>query len=69
MKSIKPTTKQRGFFDLGLSVLVLALAGGVIYGVENTHEAQLAAQSQQQQEPQPAQVAAPESTGTDVALR
>ena len=46
MKSIHHSQAQRGFFDLGMSLLVLALAGGVIYGAESTHAEQLAAEQQ-----------------------
>ena len=35
MKSIQHSPRQLGFFDLGMSFLVLALAGGVIYGAES----------------------------------
>ena len=46
MKSVHHSKAQRGFFDLGMSLLVLALAGGVIYGAESSHAEQLAAEQQ-----------------------
>ena len=47
MKSIHRAGRQSGFVDLGISLVVIALAGGVAYGVE--HEAEVApAQSTQE---------------------
>ena len=49
MKSIHHSQAQRGFFDLGMSLLVLALAGGVIYGAESAHAEQQAVTTAAQQ--------------------
>jgi hypothetical protein len=37
MKSHNISRKQFGFFDLGLSLLVLALAGSSVYLIESNH--------------------------------
>lgn len=37
------SNRQSGFFDFGMSLFVIALASGVIYGVEGSHEEQIAA--------------------------
>lgn len=46
MKCIHRSKRQQGFFDLGMSVLVFALAGGLIYGAETERTEQLAAEQQ-----------------------
>ncbi len=40
MKTKHYAKPQRGFFDFGMSVLVLALAGGFIYGAESSRAEQ-----------------------------
>jgi hypothetical protein len=47
MKSVNHSNRQSGFFDLGMSLLVLAIAGGVVYGVENSHAEKTAANQQE----------------------
>ena len=41
MKSVNRSKRQSGFFDLGISLIVLALAGGVVYGVESSQGEQI----------------------------
>ena len=53
MKSIHNSARQRGFFDLGLSLLVLALAGGVIYGAESSRTEQQSIAAVQAEQPAP----------------
>jgi hypothetical protein len=43
MKSLNQSNRQSGFFDLGMSLIVIAIAGGVIYGAESSHAEQIAA--------------------------
>jgi hypothetical protein len=46
MKTIHHSTPQRGFFDLGISILVLALAGGFLYIDESSHAERLSTEEQ-----------------------
>ena len=43
MKQVNRSRRQSGFFDLGMSLLVIAIAGGVVYGVESAQQEQVAA--------------------------
>ncbi|MGD8351086.1 MAG: hypothetical protein PVI79_17695 [Gammaproteobacteria bacterium] len=36
MKSLNRSNRQSGFVDLGMSLIVILLAGGVAYGVESS---------------------------------
>ena len=47
MKNRKKTTQQHGFFDLGLSVAILALSGAFAYAVTPDQDDRLAAQDPQ----------------------
>ena len=47
MKSVNRSKRQSGFFDLGISLIVLAVAGGVVYGVENSRGEQVAVEQAQ----------------------
>jgi len=38
MKAHSKTNKQRGFFDLGLSLLILAVAGGTVLLTESARQ-------------------------------
>ena len=62
MKSKHPAKRQRGFFDLGLSVLVLALAGGVVYGVESSRAEQQSVAGAEDQPAAAVEVSAADST-------
>lgn len=46
MHTLKTLAKQNGFFDLGLSLIILAIGGGTTYLVKEAHEEQLAAEMQ-----------------------
>jgi len=46
MKSYNVNKKQLGFFDLGLSVLILALAGGSVYFTEKDADEKYAQQQE-----------------------
>jgi hypothetical protein len=37
MKPFDRSRRQSGFFDLGMSLFIIAIAGGVIYGAESSH--------------------------------
>ena len=43
MKAPDKSKNQSGFFDLGISLLVLAIAGGSIYLIEHPHTEKTAA--------------------------
>ncbi len=47
MKNRKKTKQQRGFFDLGLSVAILALSGAFAYTVAPEQDDRLATQDPQ----------------------
>ena len=46
MKTIHHSKPQRGFFDLGISAVVLVLAGALFYGAESSQAEPLAAEEQ-----------------------
>ena len=74
MKSPNRSSRQSGFFDFGMSLLILAVAGGVVYGVESSRSEQIAAQQHrlaaEQAEPTAmAEFSARENTDAVSALR
>jgi hypothetical protein len=48
MKAHSKTTKQSGFFDLGLSLVILALAGGTVLLVESEQQENIETAANQQ---------------------
>lgn len=50
MKSVNRSKRQSGFFDLGISLIVLTLAGGVVYGVESSRSGQVVVEESQEAE-------------------
>ena len=46
MKTPRTTKRQFGFFDFGLSLLILAVASGSIYVVEQNEQERLAMQQE-----------------------
>jgi hypothetical protein len=47
MKTLYTPPQQLGFFDLGLSFLILAIAGGSVYFIEHDQAEKLAQQREQ----------------------
>jgi hypothetical protein len=43
MKSLNRSNRQAGFVDLGMSLVVIMLAGGIAYGIESSPADQVAA--------------------------
>ena len=47
MKSLNRSMRQSGFFDFGMSLFILAVAGGVVWGTESSRLEQTATQQQE----------------------
>ena len=58
--------KQAGFFDAGLSVLILALAGGAVYITESITDADIASTAEQQATTARVVVADPQNRGDSI---